>query len=62
MRSPFADMILLWYEIVGKIVFNTDHESAINTQEVESLLNKNLQKCPKSSLFLYFKGNSKVIL
>ncbi len=57
MRSQFADLILLWYEVVGKVLFSTDPNPSINNQEIELLLNKNLQKCPNSSLFLYFKGD-----
>lgn len=57
MRAPFADMVLLWYETMAKPLFGmSDIDVALKENEVEEVLAKNLQKYPKSSLFLYHKG------
>jgi hypothetical protein len=56
MRSQLADTILLWYEIVAKATVVTELNPSINTQTIDYLLDKNLQKCPKSTFFMYYKG------
>jgi tetratricopeptide (TPR) repeat protein len=58
MRAPFADMMLLWYETVAKQLFNlSEADVSLGTnQDIEQIINKNLQKYPRSSLFLYYKG------
>ena len=58
MKAPFADMLLLWYETVAKQLFNlTEADVSIGSNaDIEQIINKNLQKYPRSSLFLYYKG------
>ena len=58
LKAPFADMVLLWYETVAKQLFNlTEADVSIGSnEEIEQIIEKNLQKYPRSSLFLYYKG------
>lgn len=58
MKAPFADMVLLWYETVAKQLFNLSEAdvSIGSNEEIEQILGKNLQKYPRSTLFLYYKG------
>lgn len=58
MRAPFADMMLLWYQTVAKQLFHLSEAdvSVGSNEEVEQILNRCLQKYPRSSLFLFYKG------
>jgi hypothetical protein len=57
MRAPFADIVLLWYSTIATPLFNvTEADGLISLDDTKSILDKNLTKYDKSSLFLYFKG------
>lgn len=57
MRAPFADMILLWYSTQATPLFGlSEGDVLISNEDTKSILDKNLNKYQKSSLFYYFKG------
>lgn len=57
MRAPFADMILLWYSTQATSLFGlSEGDVLISDEDTKLILDKNLQKYQKSSLFYYFKG------
>lgn len=57
MRAPFADMVLLWYSTTATQLFGiSEGDVLISNDDTKLILEKNLAKYPKSSLFLYLKG------
>ena len=57
MRAPFADMIILWYSTFATPLFNvTEADVNISDEDTKLVLEKNLAKYSKSSLFHYFQG------
>lgn len=57
MRAPFADLILLWYSAIATPMFGIgEGDLQISNEDTRLLLEKNLKRYPKSSLFLYMKG------
>lgn len=57
MRAPFADLVLLWYSAIATPLFAiTEADGVINEEDTRLILEKNLAKYTKSSLFLYMKG------
>lgn len=57
MRAPFADMVLLWYSTVAIPLFGaSDDDITISQEETKRILDRNLTKYSKSSLFLYMQG------
>lgn len=57
MRAPFADMVLLWYSTTATQLFGIgEGDVIISKEDTKQILDKNLAKYPKSSLFLYLKG------
>ncbi len=57
MRAPFADMTLLWYSTIATPLFGiSEVDIRISNEETQLIIEKNLGKYPKSSLFYYFKG------
>lgn len=57
MRAPFADMILLWYATIATPMFGIgEGELQISNDDTRLILEKNLKRYSKSSLFLYMKG------
>lgn len=57
MRAPFADMVLLWYSTVAIPLFGaSDDDITISQEETKRILDRNLAKYSKSSLFLYMQG------
>ncbi|RNA32985.1 tetratricopeptide repeat 39C-like [Brachionus plicatilis] len=57
MRAPFADMVLLWYSTQATPLFGLgEGDVLISDEDTKSILDKNLSKYQKSSLFHYLKG------
>ncbi|CAF0703105.1 unnamed protein product [Brachionus calyciflorus] len=57
MRAPFADMVLLWYSTTATPLFGIgEGDVIISNEDTKLMLDKNLNKYPKSSLFYYLKG------
>jgi hypothetical protein len=57
MRAPYADMVLLWYSTIAVPLFGvSEAETQISNEDTKQILDKNLAKYPKSSLFLYMQG------
>lgn len=57
MRAPFADMTLLWYSTIATPLFAiSEIDIRISDEDTQLIIEKNLNKYPKSSLFYYFKG------
>ena len=57
MRAPFADMVLLWYSTIAMPLFGASQaDISISQEDTRLILERNLAKYPRSSLFLYFKG------
>ena len=57
MRAPFADMVLLWYSTVATPLFGlSESDLIIKDEDTRMILEKNLTKYPRSSLFHYYKG------
>lgn len=57
MRAPFADMTLLWYSTIATPLFGiSEVDIRISDEDTKLIIDKNLAKYPKSSLFYYFKG------
>jgi hypothetical protein len=57
MRAPFADIVLVWYSTVATPLFGiTETDAVISEEDTRAILEKNLAKYSKSSLFLYLKG------
>jgi hypothetical protein len=57
MRAPFADMVLLWYSTIAVPLFGvSEADISISDEDTKLILDRNLNKYSKSSLFLYMKG------
>ncbi len=57
MRAPFADMMLLWYSTVATPLFGVSEvDIQISNEDTRLVIEKNLAKYPKSSLFHYYQG------
>ena len=57
MRAPFADMMLLWYSTVATPLFGVSEvDIQISNEDSRLVIEKNLAKYPKSSLFHYYQG------
>lgn len=57
MRAPFADLILLWYATIATPMFGiSEGDLQISNEDTKLILEKNLKRYTKSSLFLYMKG------
>lgn len=57
MRAPFADMMLLWYSTIATPLFGvSEADINITNEDTKLVLEKNLAKYPKSSLFHYYQG------
>lgn len=57
MRAPFADMVLLWYSTIATPLLGVSEvDIRISDDDTKQIIERNLTKYPKSSLFYYFKG------
>jgi len=57
MRAPFADMVLLWYSTIATPLLGVSAvDIRISDEDTKQIIEKNLTRYPKSSLFYYFKG------
>lgn len=57
MRAPFADAVLILYSTIGVWLFGySEIEHYIPANQVEIMIEKNLEKCSQSCLFLYLKA------